>query len=470
MTARILIVDDYENNLDVLEAKLAAEYYTVYRAQNGAQAIEIACEIIPDIILLDVMMPKISGLEVCEVLKNDYRTFHIPIIILTALNDATNKIKALRAGADDFLTKPIDNTALFCRLRASIRLKIMYDELSMHTESKFLKEYILNNIFDIHQIDYNIAIVDDIEFRPKNIEKIIHKEFPNIKCNFFLSKEYDLNSLLEEFHNSDKEYFAIFINVQIEQFNALKLVGALRAAKVTRDTNVFALIDEEDQSLLGRIFEMGISDYLTLPYDQNELLARFITLLKRYHYKILLKDNYLENIKSANIDQLTQSYNRHYMNHYITNLEENRTKLTFPIFVAMLDVDFFKRINDTYGHHAGDLLLKEFARLVQENTREADVLFRYGGEEFLLIIKGCHAREYILMLTNRLCEKIANHDFIIDDGTVIKCTVSIGVATYTEDITIQECINHADKSLYTAKKSGRNRVVLYNSDPLEEIE
>src|SRR5438477_10312788 len=128
MTARVLVVDDVELNVKLLEAKLSGEYFEVIAADNGPQALELAESELPDIILLDVMMPRMDGLEVCRRLKANPRTTDIPVVMVTALSDVANRLRGLEVGADDFLTKPVNDIALFARVRSLARLKRMMEE------------------------------------------------------------------------------------------------------------------------------------------------------------------------------------------------------------------------------------------------------------------------------------------------------------------------------------------------------
>ena len=135
MTARVLVVDDIEANVRLLEAKLSAEYYQVLTAYDGPTALALAAAERPDIILLDVMMPGMDGFEVCRRLKDDALTRHIPVVMVTALDGRNNRVAGLEAGADEFLTKPIDDLMLFSRVRSLTRLKTIMDELRQREDS-----------------------------------------------------------------------------------------------------------------------------------------------------------------------------------------------------------------------------------------------------------------------------------------------------------------------------------------------
>src|SRR5216110_2347772 len=134
MTARVLVVDDVELNVKLLEAKLSSEYFEVIAADNGPTALELAESELPDIILLDIMMPRMDGFEVCRRLKANPRTADIPVVMVTALSDVADRLRGLEAGADDFLTKPVNDIALFARVRSLVRLKRMMDELRLREE------------------------------------------------------------------------------------------------------------------------------------------------------------------------------------------------------------------------------------------------------------------------------------------------------------------------------------------------
>ena len=139
MPARVLVVDDILPNVKVLEAKLTAEYFEVATAMNGRDALASMAADPPDIVLLDVMMPEMDGVEVCRIIKADPKLSHIPVVMVTALSEPGDRVRGLEAGADDFLTKPVNDVALFARVRSLVRLKMMMDEFRLReqTSSEF---------------------------------------------------------------------------------------------------------------------------------------------------------------------------------------------------------------------------------------------------------------------------------------------------------------------------------------------
>ena len=184
MTAKILVVDDVLSNVKLLEARLKAEYYTVIVAHDGEEAIDLVAKQQPDIILLDIMMPKMNGFEVCKELKSDPLTTHIPIIMVTALHDTHDRVQGINAGADDFLTKPINETALSSRIKSLTRLKMIIDELRLRGETNAeIGGVAGNSIMDYsNQIfDANVLVIDEDVHQAEQIYNILKQRFRSIK-------------------------------------------------------------------------------------------------------------------------------------------------------------------------------------------------------------------------------------------------------------------------------------------------
>ena len=163
MSARILVVDDIEANVRLLEAKLTAEYYDVLTASDGPTALAIAAKEKPDIVLLDVMMPGMDGFQVCRRLKDDPETRHVPVVLVTALDGRADRIAGLESGADEFLTKPIDDVMLFARVRSLTRLKMVIDELRDREASGRRMGVIAGAASRLGGTGGRILIVDDHE-------------------------------------------------------------------------------------------------------------------------------------------------------------------------------------------------------------------------------------------------------------------------------------------------------------------
>ncbi len=166
MTSRILIVDDIAANVRLLESRLQAEYFDVRTATNGRDALALAERERIDLVLLDVMMPDMTGFEVCAALKANPRTAHIPVIMVTSLDQAEDRVKGLESGADDFLTKPISDVALVTRVKSLVRLKMVTDELELRAAAMQSVGLNAAATIDGRRIRGRILVVDDRENSP----------------------------------------------------------------------------------------------------------------------------------------------------------------------------------------------------------------------------------------------------------------------------------------------------------------
>lgn len=445
MTALILVVDDIPSNVKILEIKLTAKYYEVITASNGMDAIEIAREKQPDIVLLDVMMPEMDGFEACKRLKEDYATMHIPVIIVTALNDIENKIEGLNSGADEFLIKPVKDFALFTRIKSLLRFKNILDELRLRLGTQLKMDQITENEVLKYVDDYrsaNIVIVDDENSEYRQVREILSSHFSNMKQ---LTDAHELHDNID----------VAIINISINR-DLLRFCSVLKSKPQTRLTPVITIIDDEDdKDLINEIMDVGINDYITLPLNESELIARVKTQAKRKKYQDAIEHNVESNLKMAVIDPLTSLYNRYYFEKYLSELIERCTK-TFSI--AVLDIDFFKKINDTYGHLSGDLILKQIASVLKVNLRINDLIVRFGGEEIVIVFVDLKLEE-AAKVAERIRETVANNNFRAIDDRIVKVTISIGLSEFEKSDTLESLIKKSDNNLYLAKERGRNRVV-----------
>ncbi|RMF15914.1 MAG: PleD family two-component system response regulator [Alphaproteobacteria bacterium] len=455
MTARVLVVDDVLPNVKLLEAKLSSEYFDVLTATSGPAALEIVQREHPDIVLLDVMMPGMNGYEVCRRIKGDPGTSHIPVVMITALDQRSDRIAGLEAGADDFLTKPVDDTALFARVRSLVRLKVMVDELRNREST--------SQTFGLQSEER-----EEETFDPGNTSILIVEDQPKAAARLARALEgmatIHLSAGGEDVADRarEKNFDLIIISLEMRDTDGLWVCSRLRSFDETRRVPILVIVDDDEhgQRQLVRAFEMGVNDYLIRPVDKLELLARARTNLKRKRYADRLWENFHLSMQLATTDAVTGLYNRHYMtSHLETQIRASRAKGK-PLSLVMLDLDHFKQINDRYGHAAGDEVLREFAARITRNIRGVDLAARYGGEEFVIIMPET-APEEARRIAERLREITASHPFQLPGGTEIPVTASLGLASLNDSIhNGNDLIDHADVALYQAKNEGRNRVVI----------
>jgi two-component system cell cycle response regulator len=453
MTARVLVVDDVPANVKLLEARLSAEYFDVVTAHNGADALAICERGECDIVLLDVMMPNLDGFEVCKRLKSNPVTYHIPVVIVTALDLSSDRVRGLEAGADDFLTKPVSDLALISRVRSLSRLKMVTDELRMRAVTS--KEIGLQNP-EIEAVSETgrqgrILIVDD---RKGSYERIV----ATLSHEHNVEVEPNPNEAL--FHAAEGHYDLFIVSLNFQDFDGLRLCSQIRSLERTRSIPILAVSEIDGNARLIRGLEIGINDFLIRPIDKNELLARVRTQIKKRRYTERLRDNVQMSIEAAITDVLTGLYNRRYMETHLSTLVEQSASRGKPISVLVLDIDFFKTINDTHGHDAGDDVLREFALRMRKSIRNIDLACRYGGEEFVVVMPETDMA-VATIVAERLRRKIAGEPFPIQQGSKsIDLTISVGIAALNDAADNSAAIlKRADQALYRAKRDGRNRVV-----------
>ncbi|WP_417231041.1 PleD family two-component system response regulator [Brevundimonas sp.] len=450
MTARILVVDDVETNVRLLEAKLTLEYYDVLSCNDGASALTIAARERPDIILLDVMMPGMDGFETCRRLKADPVTRHIPVVLVTALDGRDDKIRGLDAGADDFVTKPIDDLLLFARVRSLVRLKAVMDELRDREESGRRMGVDADGAGRLRGSGGRVLIVDDNESQANRIaDQLATDHRPVIEAD------------------PDKALVAaqglidlIIVNVSSSGFDGLRLVAQIRSKEGSRRAPILAVVDPADRPRLVKALELGANDILTKPVDPEELAARGRTQIRRKRYTDFLRQRLDYSLEMAVTDSLTGLHNRRYMAGQLQTMVNRTGQGGDPVAVLVIDIDHFKAVNDGFGHDAGDEVLREFAVRLATNVRAIDLPCRHGGEEFVVVMPGTGLEDAV-MIADRIRRDVATTPFRILDGDEhLTITVSIGVAaTLGADDSPDALIKRADEGVYEAKARGRNKVI-----------
>lgn len=451
MTAQILIVDDVPANVKLLEAKLASEYYDVLTAKDGYEALEMAKKHKPDIILLDVMMPGIDGFETCKLLKQDVDIAHIPVVMVTALSEKSDRLKGLEVGADDFLTKPINDMALFARVKSLVRIKVLLDELRLRDKTNMqMGISSTDNSFLSDVSGAKILLVDDDQVQGKQINAKLSEMY---KVDWVQESEKVMAAAMEG------NYDMILMSTALSDIDGLRLASQIKSQEEIRNVPLLVLVDEDDSRLMLKALEMGINDYMTMPVDKNEMTARVRTQIRRKRYQEALKTQYQKSVSMAVTDGLTGLYNRHFLNTHLENMVHQSVKNGKKLALMIMDMDHFKQVNDTYGHDAGDRILKQLSEVIQRTARSTDLAARFGGEEFVVLMPETDEQS-ALTAANRMREIVEATPFVINaGGETITKTVSIGIAnSHPDGDSAEALIKRADEALYSAKRGGRNQV------------
>ena len=449
MTARILVVDDVEPNVRLLEAKLTLEYYEVLTAMDGASALEVAAAERPDIILLDVMMPEMDGFETCRRLKADPVTRHIPVVLVTALDGREDKIKGLEAGADDFVTKPIDDVILFARVKSLVRLKAVMDELREREESGRRMGVDTDGAGRLRGSGGRVLIVDDNELQSEKMQAGLTGEHrPAVEADPAAALTAARGPL-----------DLIIVNVSSSGFDGLRFVAQARSSEASRRTPILAVVDPADRPRLLKALELGVNDILPRPVDSEELMARARTQIRRKRYADFLKEKLDYSLEMAVTDALTGLHNRRYMAGQLQAMVDRAGHGGDSVAVLVMDIDHFKAVNDGFGHDAGDEVLREFAVRLATNVRAIDLPCRLGGEEFVVVMPGA-SLEAASRVADRIRRDIEGQPFPIMGGAEsLTVTVSIGVAASVPGDTPEGLLKRADEGVYEAKAHGRNQVI-----------
>ena len=453
MTARILVVDDVPANVKLLEARLSAEYFDVVTAYNGADALAICERGECDIVLLDVMMPDLDGFEVCSKLKSNPLTHYIPVVMVTALDQPADRVRGLESGADDFLTKPVADVALLSRVRSLARLKMVTDELRMRAMTS--KEIGIQSPEREAVLETGrkgrVLVVDD---RPSSYERIV----TTLSAEHAVEVETHPSEAV--FQAAEGNYDLVIVSLNLQEFDGLRLCSQIRSLERTRTLPLLAVAEADNNVRLARGLEIGVNDYLVRPIDPNELLARVRTQIKKRRYTERLRDNVQMSIELAITDGLTGLFNRRYMETHLGTLVDQAAARGKPITVLVLDIDYFKSVNDSHGHDAGDDVLREFALRIRKAIRNIDLACRYGGEEFVIVMPETDMA-VATIVAERLRRRVASEPFMIQQGARhLEVTISIGIAGLS-GVTDNAAtiLKRADQALYRAKRDGRNRVV-----------
>jgi two-component system cell cycle response regulator len=450
MTGRILVVDDIEANVRLLQAKLAAEYYDVLTASDGATALEKAVKEQPDLVLLDVMMPGMDGFETCRRLKDDPATRHIPVVLVTALDGRGDRITGLEAGADEFLNKPIDDIMLFARVKSLTRLKLVIDELRQREASGRRIGVIAGAASRLGGGGGRVLIVDDHE-----------RQAQRVYAELAIEHRPVVESDPEKAHLTARgPVDLIIVNTTAKTFDGLRFAAQIRADEATRHLPILGVIDPDDRPRLVKALDIGFNDILTRPIDPQELSARVRSQVRGKRYTDFLRNNLDHSLELAVTDQLTGLHNRRYMTGQLGALVNRAIRGGDPVSALMIDIDHFKKINDGFGHDIGDEVLREFAVRLASNVRAIDLPCRYGGEEFMVIMPDTRLED-----AERIAERIRRHvagsPFRVPGGSEpLSVTISIGVATTAgAGDTAEALLKRSDEAVYAAKAAGRNTVI-----------
>ncbi len=441
-----MVVDDSSTIRKIIQRELSGADYEVILAKNGLEALAMLewADPLPGLISLDIDMPHMNGLELCAKIRegadsDDEKKRQIaalPIIFVSANDNIETREKGYELEVIDFISKPFAPGKMLSTISNILGSREQFNDISA-------------------------LIVEDSPF----VSRIVR----NILSRHGLKNIFEVSSGEQALELIKKQKFAVDIIITdyiMPGMSGEQLCRTLRGIEIMEQVPIFFISSVTEKKTILDFFKAGANDYLPKPFIEEEFRARIVTHLRNRQYT---KDLEVLNFKlqyQAEHDALTGAYNRGYFQAQLASRFASCQYSKKELACILIDLDFFKKVNDNYGHAYGDLVLKEFSELLMNNdTITSDIIARYGGEEFILLLTGLSYAE---------CELVAEdirssaESHIYNDGTTeLQVTISIGVASLQQNKpdNAEKLVSMADEALYKAKANGRNRVEFYDKQP-----
>ena len=456
MSGRILIADSVATNRIIMKVKLSAASLGVVQADCGAAVLKALADELPDLFILDVDLPDVDGITLCRQIREDPATTHIPVIIVSSRGDADTRLAALRAGAEEFLPKPLEEMILLARVRNLIRSRALNEELKLR-EGTAAK----------------LGFAEAAPAFTRTERVVLVAKRPDIALGWRRAIEGQIDAeievmpyeqLLDSTSKSRDKPDLLVIPAGLKSgASGLILLAELRSRAETRHSAI--LVVHEDGDLFSAIaaLDMGADDVLSSTSDATEMALRIRRQLDRKAQADRLRATVEDGLKLAMTDPLTGLFNRRYALPHLSRIAVRALAEGRPFAVMVLDIDRFKWVNDQHGHAVGDAVLQDVARRIKDNLRSVDLTARLGGEEFLIAMPDTDI-DAARLAAERLRKVIEDTPVTVvhPRPAQVAVTVSIGVAiggapdTVTDDV--ERLVDCADRALHWAKSGGRNQV------------
>jgi len=460
MSRRILIVDDLATNRIILKVKLNAACHETIQAVDGKSALKTAREEQPKLILLDMMLPDISGIDVCKRLRADPLTQHIPIVIITASADREKRLLALQAGADEFLVKPLNDVILLARIRSLLRTHEMESELRQRSES--WAEMELADSETVFTLPGRIGL---IAARPETAIGWRRTLAPHLLDRITIMSPNE--ALSDQADVSEQDIY--LIDADLGTYGSgLRLVADLRSRKQSRHSALALVLPEIEPNAAALALDMGATDLLPSPLEGQETALRISLHIQRKRRAEQLRRAVHRGLRLAVTDALTGLYNRRYALSHLERVVARSAQTGRRFAVMLLDLDRFKTVNDCHGHAAGDAVLEAVASRLRATLHPKDIVARIGGEEFLVVLPETTmgaARQ----IAENLCHAVSECPVRLNDGTLeVSVTMSVGLALgpglsegpLDPGAEARQVLARSDAALLAAKSDGRNQVTI----------
>ena len=458
MAGRVLIANNSANGRIMLKVNLSAASYAVQQAMTGTELLEAAAENRPELIILDSAFDDDRAIDLCIELKSRDVTSEIPVLILASGYSAADRLAALAAGADDVLTSPISKTWLLACVRNVLRKSAIEQELRLRNKTA------MELGFDEAKTPYyrqgNVLVA-----RNENQATPEWEEPLRSLCSCTVSWR-TRDSILKALDGPGPGPDLIVLPVMAAQRGEApeNLLAELRSRSASRHAAIVMFAPAAAQDAAVAALDMGANEVISESMPAAEIAFRLSRQLRRKldadHLRHMMQDS----MRMAVTDTLTGLFNRRYALPHLKRVAQESARNGSPFAVMVLDLDRFKKINDTFGHAAGDTVLREIARRLKSNIRSADLIARIGGEEFLVILPDTDLAT-ARVAAERLRKVTCSTPIDIGDGHApIHVTASIGVSVGGNDgagsTQVERMVDRADQALLGAKSTGRNQVII----------
>jgi len=468
MPRTILVVDTVSTNRIVLNARLASAGYEVRTCADTGAARAMLSGSLPDLLLLDMSGQDRAALELCADLRRDDALRTLPVIATGGFGTPDDRVAALRAGADDVLERPFDDLILQARIRSLLRARDATEELKLREDTRHALGFAeAPQAFSLPQ---PIAVITpNADLGPRIAPNLC----PGGKCDCLLLHPRDVLSGLSA--PVTPALFVIDGSEGVDELDFYRILSELRSRSDSRHAALMVLVPEGRSKRAAMALDLGADDLAPANAAPEELRLRAHALLRRQREAAALRATLKSGLEAAVTDPLTGLYNRRYALPHLERIAAHSRQMGRQFAVMALDLDHFKAINDDHGHAAGDEVLRQVARRLQDNLRPVDLLARIGGEEFLVAMPDTDSVE-ARQAAERLVAAIREKPFrLTDDRTEIAVTLSIGIRLSgpgdpgpgpgdgpgtPPSETLETMMHEADAALYAAKTAGRDTISL----------
>ncbi len=459
MQGTILIIDGVSTNRILLKVQLTDACFQVIQADSIATALEQATRVSPDLVLTALTLPDGGAGDVKRGLCRLPQLADVPVIALGASDDRQTRLAALAAGVDEVLAQPVDDMILQARIRSLLRRRLSEADLHLQEDRAPAFRHRMVAPPSPPSAETSVALVcSDLQTAQKWKARLI----PAADYGY---RAYTVDAIQDLMRTPVPDVIVIELNEGSAGL-ALRLLADLRARATTRDSVVIAVPNPADAMIAAEALDRGAHDVLHGGFQVEELLLRISIQLRHRRSEALLRASLRNDLKAANEDPMTGLYNRRYAKPFLDRVVEDAGENGEVFAVMMADLDHFKRINDNFGHPAGDAVLVEAARRLRAELRGCDLLARVGGEEFMVVLPGIRTDE-AHTIASRLCAAISREPFQVPgSANPVPVTVSIGAVVgggRGRLVAADDMIAAADRALYDAKHAGRNRVSIKTS-------